>query len=255
MSAPLVLTTPVGQQPRWRAALGALGVDCVGLPLIDIAPLPLVTLTAAWQSVLAQPRLVMFVSPSAVAALDLAVGRPWPDWPPSVAAACVGPATAQALRERGVVDVIAPAADSERFESEALWPLLAARGPWAGAEVLILRGDGGRDWLAEQLTASGARVRALSVYQRQRPHPGGAWGQALAQVRRQPALWLLTSAQALDHGVGLGVFEPGAAVLATHPRIAQAARQAGLSVQLVRAEPEAVATAWRAWTSSPQHAG
>ena len=56
--------------------------------------------------------------------------------------------------------IVEPPVDSPQFDSDALWPLLAAR-DWRGRRVLILRGDGGRDWLADTLRSSGAEVDTL----------------------------------------------------------------------------------------------
>ncbi|MBH9553428.1 uroporphyrinogen-III synthase [Inhella gelatinilytica] len=249
MTAPLILTAPAAQQGRWQSALTALGVEVQGVPLIDIVVAPLETLESAWAAVMRGPRLVIFVSPSAVAALDAVAGLKWIGWPRPVMTGCVGPATAQALRLRGVRDVVSPAEDSERFESEALWPLLRERGGWQGASVLMLRGDGGREWLADQLAAEGAAVQALSVYQRVCPDASGERQAAVERLRGAPALWLLTSAQALKHGLANQWIRPGDFALATHPRIAEAAHREHLRVELVRSEPEAVAAAWRTWAA------
>lgn len=241
---PLVLTSPASQQQRWRDALAQEGVALASLPLIEIGPAADPGLAAqALAALLRGPRLALFVSPSAVQALPGFDGR---NWPALTWAACVGPGTASALRARGVDRIVCPAVDSPQFDSETLWPLLKAQGDWVGARVLILRGDGGRDWLAEQLQAEGAVVEAYSLYRRMRPTESPAWSVSRAALKDQAPIWLLTSSQALAHGLGLGVIHAGATALCTHPRIAAAARAAGLSVQEVRSEPVAVARAWRA---------
>ncbi len=248
MRGPLVLTAPQAQQARWRRALQALGVPVQGLPLIVIGPAADPDAVAkAWSALQQVPRLAVFVSPSAVTALD---AGDWSHWPAPTWAACVGPGTAQALRERGVNQVLCPPEDSERFESESLWPLLERLGGWRDATVLLLRGDGGREWLAERLTEHGARVQALSVYRRMAPAAEGDWAVQAQALHAQPALWLLTSTQSLEHGLQLGVFGPNATVLASHPRIAAAARGAGLAMQELRADPETVAEAWRRWAAA-----
>ncbi|MBH9578732.1 uroporphyrinogen-III synthase [Inhella proteolytica] len=248
MRGPLVLTAPQAQQARWRSALQALGVPVQGLPLIVIGPAADPDAVAkAWSALRQAPRLAVFVSPSAVTALD---AGDWSRWPAATWAACVGPGTAHALRERGVGQVLCPPEDSERFESESLWPLLERLGGWRDADVLLLRGDGGREWLAERLVDQGAKVQALSVYRRMAPPAEGDWARQARALRAQPALWLLTSTQSLEHGLQLDVFGPGATVLASHPRIAAVARKAGLAVRELRADPEAVAQAWRHWAAA-----
>ncbi len=95
----------------------------------------------------------------------MAAGRP---------VAVVGPASVAALAERGIAApdhrVIAPAGadgngtdggangEDARFDSEALWAQLE---PAAlnGRAVLIVRGNGGRDWLGDRLREAGARSR------------------------------------------------------------------------------------------------
>lgn len=248
MRGPLVLTAPQAQQARWRSALEALGVPVRSLPLIVIGPAADPGAVAlAWTLLRRAPRLAVFVSPSAVAALD---AGDWTQWPKQTRAACVGPGTAQALRERGVPEVLCPPQDSERFESEALWPLIEQLGDWRGGQVLLLRGDGGREWLAERLIERGAQVQALSVYRRLAPQPVGDWALQRGAVSTGEALWLLTSTQSLANGLQLAVLGPGVEVLASHPRIAEAARAAGLAVREVRADPEDVAIAWRNWCAA-----
>ncbi|MBB5206022.1 uroporphyrinogen-III synthase [Inhella inkyongensis] len=231
----LVLTMPAGQQARWRAALEAQGVVCASLPLLEIQPLP-EAVGPAWAA-LTEAALAIFVSPSAVAALD---GSDWAQWPAQTVAACVGPGTALALSQRGVPQVLCPPPDSAQFDSEALWPLIQELGPWVGRTVLIFKGEGGRDWLAERLLQEGAKLQAFNLYLRVPPSHSE---EQLATLGVAP-LWLLTSSQGLDVALACGWIRSGAQALATHPRIAEHARRAGLRVELVRSEPEAVAQAW-----------
>ncbi|WP_204267546.1 uroporphyrinogen-III synthase, partial [Escherichia coli] len=60
-------------------------------------------------------------------------------------------------------------AQAASLDSEHLWEQLSERRNWAGARVLLLRGDGGRDWLAERLAECGAQVEAVTVYHRAGP--------------------------------------------------------------------------------------
>lgn len=240
--APLVLTMPAAQQARWQASLQALGVTCLSLPLIEIEAGP--DPQPACQA-LAKADLVLFVSPSAVAALDAC--DPWSTWPTRCAAACVGPGTAEALRKRGLHTIWSPPADSPQFDSEALWPLLQVHGPWTGKTVLLMRGDGGRDWLGERLSAEGARLQDFVLYRRRAPRPEPRILAALQALRAggQEPLWLLSSSQALGFGRDLGLLPAGTPALATHPRIVAAAQAAGLTVREVRSEAAAIAQAWQ----------
>ncbi|RZL38302.1 MAG: uroporphyrinogen-III synthase [Rubrivivax sp.] len=243
----LIVTRPRPQCAAWLARLAALGVDAVALPLIEILPArdpgPA---RAAWAA-LAAVDLAVFVSPNAVehffAEGDGAA------WPSNTLAACVGPGSAQALAARGVPAqlIVQPAHDAASLDSEHLWEQLAARRDWAGARVLLLRGDGGREWLAEQLAQAGAQVDAVTVYHRAGPRLDTA-EQALADsARERPGdfVWLFSSAEAVGHLPALAL--TGQRAIATHVRIAEAARAAGFApVVLARPDPEAVTQALKA---------
>lgn len=106
--------------------------------------------------------LAVFVSPSAVRkALEL-LGRPWPA---RVRTAALGAGTRRELEARGLRDVVAP---EEGADSEALLALAPLQ-QVAGARVLILRGAGGRELLAETLARRGAQVSVAECYRRARP--------------------------------------------------------------------------------------
>lgn len=243
MTPTLLVTRPRPQCAAWLARLAELGVPAAALPLIEILPArdpgPV---RAAWAALRAVD-LAVFVSPNAVEQFFAhAVGG----WPVQTLAACVGPGSAQALRDRGVPDaqIVQPAADAASLDSEHLWAQLSPRRDWAGARVLLLRGDGGREWLAERLTEGGASVEAVTVYHRAAPRFEAAEQALLDAALADPAghVWLFSSAEAVGHLRGLKL--AGQRAIATHPRIADAARAAGFApVVLARPEPEAVTQA------------
>lgn len=248
MSAPtLIVTRPRPQCAVWLSRLAQSGVSAVALPLIDILPpRDPAPVRAAWRD-LAGVDLAVFVSPNAVEQFfALSDGQPWPS---GTLAACVGPGSAQALADRGVpVDnIVQPPADAASLDSEHLWPQLQARRPWAGGRVLLLRGDGGREWLAERLDEAGAHVSALTTYHRSSPHFDADEQALLAQALGHPQdfAWLFSSAEAIGH---LPALPPGHhRAIATHARIADAARAAGFHpVVLARPDPAAVARALKA---------
>ena len=229
----VLVTRPQAQAAAWVAQLAARGIDAQALPLIDIAaPADASAVEAAWRA-LPACRLVVFVSPNAADRFFAA--RPEGDgWPADVRAAAVGPGTAQWLREHGVPAeaVLEPAADAAQFDSESLWQQLKDE-EWAGATVLIVRGDGGRPWLADTLRAHGAQVQFVSAYRRSAPQFDAARRRLLDAALAQPAqhLWFFSSAEAIDH---LMAARPAAQwhdaqALATHPRIAERARERGFT--------------------------
>ncbi len=227
------------------AALQALGQAAQALPLIDIAaPRDPAPVQAAWQQ-LAGLALVMFVSANAVEHFfqERPAGLAWPA---DVLAASTGPGTSRALREAGVPEaaLVQPAVDSPRLDSEALWAQLQGR-DWQGRAALIVRGEDGRDWLADTLQARGAQVRFVAAYRRLRPQLDDQQEALLAAALRAPAehLWLFSSSEAVAN---LRALKPRAnwssgQALASHPRIAQAAHAAGFAtVAVVPPTPQAV---------------
>ena len=228
----VLVTRPAAQARDWVERLHAAGIDAAALPLIEIAPADgAAALQAAWRG-LEECALVMFVSPNAVAHFFAA--RPADAaWPAALLAASPGPATTQALHGAGVpqAQIVEPAADAPQFDSEALWLRLQAR-DWRGACALFVRGDGGRDWLAERLREAGARIEQVSAYRRGVPSLDAGGQQLLDAAIAAPHahLWWFSSAQAIDH---LGMLAPAgsdwraARALATHPRIAERARRLG----------------------------
>ena len=248
----VIVTRPEREALRWVRELRAQGVDAQPLPLIGIAPVESEAAQQALQQAQAQAPgydALMFVSPNAVghflgslSPVDLRLpGRAALPVVQALAASATrlwspGPGTTEALRAAGMDDarIDAPAADAPAFDSEALWAQVAGQ-VRPGWRVLIVRGadaegrDSGRAWLAERLRAAGAEVQTVAAYRRTLPPlelrartlaVGGVYGEHV---------WLLSSAEAVRN---LRRLLPGlpltkALALATHPRIAEAAREAG----------------------------
>lgn len=210
----VVVTRPAGQSRQLTEALQADGINVLGFPLLAIGPTDDDGPLRAALERLADYALVVFVSPNAIAfaldALAQVQQVPVAHWPAAVPVAVVGPSSVTALAERGVAPpahtVIAPAGaegngDAARFDSEALWSQLdRAPGAYAGRRVLIVRGNGGRDWLGERLREAGATVEAVEAYRRTLPEPSGMQWQAVRDGLKPdapPQAWLLTSSEAV----------------------------------------------------------
>jgi uroporphyrinogen-III synthase len=229
----VVVTRPLAEGGHWAARLRERGIDALALPLLAIGP-PL-GVDALRQAAAQVHRYgaVMFVSANAVAGFFSAqpafdTARAW----------APGPATRDALREAGVAAarIDAPAEDAGQFDSESLWQQVAGQlNP--GERLLLVRGsDGegrsqGRDWLAQQLAAGGIAVDTVVAYRRELP----SWSEAQRAQARQCAgdgsLWLFSSSEAAGNLRTLlpGQDWSGARALATHPRIADAARALGFA--------------------------
>jgi len=245
----LLVTRPQPQADEWVAALRAHGVNAHALPLLQIEPASDPAALAAWAS-LSLHRLVVFVSPGCVKSF-FALQPPAVVWPAESWAGATGPGTSQALREAGVptAAIIEPPHDAEQFDSEALWRQLEARS-WQGQRALVVRGDGGRDWLADRLRERGARVQFVQAYRRTLPRLDASQRALLVTALAAPSVhwWLFSSSQAVQHLQQLAAqadWSSGFA-LATHPRIAATLRGAGFGTVLsVRPTLDAVVSAWR----------
>jgi uroporphyrinogen-III synthase len=228
-----IVTRPQHEARAWVERLQAAGIEALALPLIDIAPpLDKRPLQDAWSRI-ETFRAAMFVSANAVRHF-------FAEAPNGVAlrprAWATGPGTADALRAGGVatslIDV--PPAGSVQFDSETLWRQVAAQ-VLPGDRVLIVRGgDGegepaGRDWLAQQLASAGAVVEQVVAYVRRAPDWSKRELDEAGAAAHDGSVWLFSSSEAVAH---LRVLLPAhswaqARAMATHPRIAQAARDAG----------------------------
>lgn len=247
-AAPRVLVTrPAAEATRWTEGLCASGIPAESLPLIEIVPLPdPLVLQEVWQRVPGHAAL-MFVSANAVQ--HFMAMRP-AGMPLQAQAWGTGPGTQAALQAAQWPDhlIRCPAADADKFDSEALWMQVQADvQAWRGRSVLIVRGAdaqgqmAGRDWLALQLHAAGVRVDACVAYVRRAPQPDASLLSKARRALHDGRWWLFSSSEAAQNLAGWlpGEIGPDARALATHPRIAQRLRDQGWGhVQVVPATLE-----------------
>ncbi len=224
----IVVTRPREQAGSLCAAIRAAGGEPVLFPVLEIGPAPDPGPLEAIAERLDAFDVAFFVSPNAVRhALDVLLARR--SWPPALRVATVGKGSERVLHEYGFSDVIAPQAG---FDSEAVIALPAfAADAVAGRRILIFRGDGGRDLLGDTLRARGATVEFVTCYRRHCPEVDPAPFVAAARVGQFDAL-LLTSSEGVRNLAAM-VGEDGMVslrtitVFASHPRIAENAREAG----------------------------
>ncbi|GAA5178826.1 uroporphyrinogen-III synthase [Niveibacterium umoris] len=224
----IAVTRPVAQAAALNEAIRVAGGTPFALPLIGIEPIRDEAGFAAIAAQLDDFALVFFVSANAVEH-GLAGLRRHRAWPPGPPVATVGPGSASALRAAGFDQVIVP---QERYDSEGVLALPAfAADVVAGRRVLILRGDGGRELLADALAARGARPLCFTCYRRVLPPVDVA---ALLAARRAGRLHALTlsSSEAVRHLAGCLRAQGGGTlfdtpVFAPHPRVAECARDEG----------------------------
>lgn len=243
----VIVTRPRQEARKWVDALAEAGYDAVALPLIEVSPAPdSQAVTAAWER-LCSYDAVMFVSGNAV---DHFFALKTTQAPVFIAQAAIktramvtGPGSYAALlrahAEAGCID--APDAEAGQFDSEALWAVAGHR-VQPGTRVLIVRGassasmsadDGhGRDWFANQVLAAGGSVDFVVAYQRRCPEMTGKDLTVVEQAAVDGSIWLFSSSEAIANLVSACPNQSWqqARAVVTHPRIAQAAREAGFSV-------------------------
>jgi uroporphyrinogen-III synthase len=144
-----------------------------------------------------------------------------------------------------------------QWDSEGLWKKLQdLHWDWSQRRVIIFKGEGGRDWLADTLQQAGALVEPISVYSRAPlDHANPIW-LTVDALDFAKSLWLLTSSEAVRYlGKVMQARFPGrlqaASAICTHHNIAGAAEQIGFGTVLI-CEPgdAAVTEATMAWLSS-----
>jgi uroporphyrinogen-III synthase len=245
-----IVTRPGQEADAWAAQIKRNGIEAVALPMIEIVAVPDCSqLAQAWKD-LAKYDALMFVSSNAAshffAARPTEIVSPWVSASKAPRAWVTGPGSRAALLAQGVpanhIDMPAPTAQS--LDSEALWLQVEAQIK-TGTRILIVRGDKaseaadapapgspsgqGRDWLAVQLQARGAQVDYV-VADARRPPQWTADQRAIAlQSLQGHDVWVWSSAEALGNLLAAfpGQSWGGAKAVATHTRIAQAARLAG----------------------------
>jgi len=257
-----IVTRPHRDAAKWVLRLRQAGIDAEALPLIEIAPL------AQHSDLARQPAdyaACLFVSghavehffkentafsqqPRAQSAIE-SIANPNPamvlEMSPEVRFLAPGPGTVAALRAAGIAEaqIDAPPPDAVQFDSEALWRVIGQR-DWQGRRVLVVRGlsagtdaqaaSPGRDWIARQWLQAGASVDFAAVYQRRAPLLGRAQLRRARAAAIDGSVWLFSSSEAVANLVGQaglrGTDWSLARALATHPRIAEAARAAGWGV-------------------------
>lgn len=232
----------------------ARGGVALRFPVLRIVPPAEQHTLASMGRHLADYDLAIFVSTNAVrmgVKCVLTDGR----WPSTVRIAAIGARTASALEEAGLPAYIAP---RDQFTSEALLDLKPMR-EVEGLRILIVRGEGGRETLANTLRERGARVDYLEVYRRAQPDADtrpvvDAWARAEIDAVT------ISSNQSLQNLYDM-LGEPGRSCLRRSVLVVGSQRTAELAARLgITAAPvladnasdEAIVAALEAWLGSRQ---
>ncbi len=232
-----LVTRPEGQGDRLVEGIRKLGGRAQHIPFLAIKPADDLSGLAKIAGQLDCYRACIFISANAVNVAWPMLSATHPNgWPNLVVAATIGPGTADVLKAHGIPQVVHPASrfDSEGLLAEAFFQADLCQ----GQAFALIRGEGGRDFLAQSLRDRGARVDEVAVYQRYL-HPAAlqnlkTW---LAEGERDgaaPGTLLISSSESLQGIMSSGDAELAATLkhcplLAPHPRIAETARQLGFS--------------------------
>ena len=226
----VLVTRPLQQAEILAALIRDAGGEPVLFPALAIEPPTDLAKVSAALADLPSVDMVIFVSPiAAERTFALLKIR----WPAKVAVAAVGEGTASALRRHileahaGTIIVPADGADSEA--------LLAARElqQVRGKRVLICRGEGGRELLADELRRRGAQVSYAECYRRVRPatdpselidrwQAGGLHAVTVLSGETLDNLWAMLGSRGQQLLRGTPLFVP-------HANIAERAARLGLT--------------------------
>ena len=233
-AVPVVVTRPRAQADGLAAAIAAQGREVVLLPLLEIDPLPDTAALRAALAQLDQYALAAFVSPNAI---DAAFAH-LPSWPAQLPIAVLGEGSRASLAQHGVTAanaIILTPRDGAPSDSEHLMEALDLAA-LAGKRVLIVRGESGRELIAEGMRAAGALVDTVAAYRRRVPALTPALAASLAALIARPCDWIVTSSEALRGLFALAEQMGGAAAVAKlqqqhlivpHVRIAETAQALG----------------------------
>ena len=266
----IIVTRPSGQARQLievlTKAIEASGVgkrslpEILSLPLLTIVPKSDGHLADHIATTLSDADLAIFVSPNAIESVMRLLERDWQDFSKKIIPIGVmGGSSHLALRNHGVgsednpTPIIIPG-NNENWDSEGLWKeLQSLKWNWQGKKVVIFKGEGGRDWLADTLKKAGATVEAISTYTRVPLDIDNPAWQLVREMDLSKSLWLLTSSEAVRY---LGEVMKDqfiqnlnvASALCPHHNIADAAEMIGFG-EVFTSEPgdEALIKSTLAW--------
>ncbi len=232
----IAITRPVDQAKKLSALITAAGGTAISYPLIEITPLADYSQFETVIEAIHEYDWAIFISSNAVQnGMPRLVNVGMPE---HLQFAAIGPVTANELQSFGVKQVLTPSSHIQdgdeskvRFDSEALLALPEMQ-QVNGQKVMIFRGIGGRDVLAESLKARGAMVSFAECYQRINPQTNC---ELLAKLYSEKKLHgiVITSSEAMRHLLDLAgdsEWLKNITLFVNHARIAELPLQMGLKV-------------------------
>ena len=232
----ILVTRPKAQAEALCEMINARGGHAVRLPSVEIAPLQDNLEAARIFNDLACYDWLFFISANAVYYAQAICEGEIPV-PKQLKVAAVGKSTANALKNIKIKVDLLP---KEQFNSEALLALPEMHSVY-GQKIIIVRGEGGREHLAERLKNRGAEVVYAEVYRRLCPETTvtpllSLWKQHGIHVVTITSTEILRNLITLLGAQGLRFLKQTPVVVASD-RIAQDAKNYGLSKVVLAANP------------------
>jgi len=189
----ILVTRPAHQADNLASLIGLAGGMAVKFPTLAIEATDNVSQIKDSLARLDDYQWLVFVSANAVNfALKANGGKI--SWFSPINSVAMGQATAQAMLSAGLpVDLVTP----QGFNSEALLTMPALQ-QINGHKFLIVRGEGGKELLADSLRVRGGLVDYLEVYRRTIPQTDTSTVSALLADDKLAAI-ILTSGEALEN--------------------------------------------------------
>ena len=228
----VLITRPAHQQPPLITGLQARGAKTISLPLLAITgPSRGDQADVLRRQLLALDsyELLVFISSNAVREGCKAIDDYWPQFPVGLDLLAIGPSTA-ALAEELTGQRVRSAAGG--MTSEDLLELDSFTNI-EGRRIGIFRGEGGRDFLAQQLRKRGAQVDYFDVYRREELNYEDIQVRE-ALIESEPTLLTAMSGQTLQALRSLidQLSEPHADKLLTLPVIVPSQRVRDLAAEM-----------------------
>jgi len=180
--------------------------EVISLPLLTIVPKADAALADHIATVLSDADLAIFVSPNAIESVMRLLERDWQTFSKQIIPIGVmGGSSQLALRNHGIGNEVNPTPiimpkHHAQWDSEGLWhELQTLNWNWVDKKVVIFKGEGGRDWLADTLKNAGANVETISSYTRIPLDVDNPAWQAIHEMDFSKSLWLLTSSEAVRY--------------------------------------------------------
>jgi uroporphyrinogen-III synthase len=192
LGATVVVTRPATGSQALKRRVAHFGGSAIGLPGVSLRSM---SDKRAIKASLVQARagdIVVFISPAAVR-YAFAI-HPKLRFTKTTLICTLGAATEQALRRKGIKNVLWPC-ESQTSEGLLALPELQRL---RAKRVTIIGAPGGRELLAQSLTARKARVTAVHVYRRETPRFRRDQLDALERATA-PIITMLTSQEVLEN--------------------------------------------------------